>query len=67
MGLEKRVIAELEEKGVYDVYFCKGALYVINDWDMDFVQSFIDQNYPGVDVVAIAPQDDLSPYLTVNS
>lgn len=67
MGLEKRVIAELEEKGVYDVYFAKGSLYVINDWDVAFVQQFIDQNYPSVEVVPVDDQDELSPYLTVNS
>jgi hypothetical protein len=47
MGLERVVLSALEEKDIYDVYFCKSVLYVINEYDAPFVKEYIDnEGYP---------------------
>ena len=52
--------------GITDVYFHKGQLYVINDYDVEAVEEFLDETGWAADVEMVEPED-YSPYGTVNS
>lgn len=64
---EKQVLDSLEELvGITDVYFHKGKLYVINEYDVDTVEEFLDETGWAADVEMVVPED-LDPYNTINS
>lgn len=63
MGLEKRVLNDLEDEGVYDVYFHKGKLIYMNDWDEGAIRRLLKDLYPEFDqskIVAEQPQESES-------
>lgn len=60
MGLEKRVLNDLEDEGVYDVYFYGGKLFFINDWDEGAIRRLMKDLYPTFEqskIVAETPQE----------
>jgi hypothetical protein len=61
MGLEKRVLSELEEKDIYDVYFYNGKLIYVNPWDEAGIRRLIKDLFPGIDQKDIVPAEE-SPY-----
>lgn len=58
MGLEKRVLADLEDEGVYDVYFHNGKLFFLNDWDEGAIRRLIKDLYPSFEQDRIQAQED---------
>ena len=70
MGLEKTVLNELDEQvDVQDVYFSEGKLHVMNAYDAERVQGYMDINYPSVELVFDEDYlaDTYNPFDTVNS
>lgn len=57
MGLEKRVLVELEEKEIYDVYFHNGKLIYVNSWDEDGIRRLMKDLFPGFDQKDIVEDD----------
>jgi hypothetical protein len=70
MGLEKVVLADLEEQLVYDVYWSSGRLYYMNEWDLPTIRLVLRDRYPLVDQsILVADTDGVTsdPYATINS
>ena len=52
---------------ITDVYFHKGKLYVINQYDVEAVEEFLDETSWGADIEMVAPEETYDPFDTVNS
>ena len=64
---EKQVLDSLDELLVVtDVYFHKGKLYVINEYDVEAVEEYLDETGWAADVEMVAPES-YDPFDTVNS
>jgi hypothetical protein len=57
MGLEKRVLVELEEKDILDVYFHNGKLIYVNSWDEAGIRRLMKDLFPGFDQKDIVEDD----------
>lgn len=65
---EQEFLDSLEKcLGITDVYFHKGKLYVINQYDVDDVDEFLDETGWGADVEPVYPEETYDPFDTVNS
>lgn len=54
---QAKVIDALEQAlDITDVYFHKGKLYVINEYDVEAVEEFLDETSWGADVIVVAPE-----------
>lgn len=63
MGLESKILRDLEDEGILDIYWAKGNLYIINEWDEEPVRSLIETRYPNFpqnQIVAETPQSEKS-------
>lgn len=64
---EQEFLESLEKcLDITDVYFCKGKLYVINAYDVEDVEEFLDETSWGADV-ELVEVDSFDPFDTVNS
>lgn len=57
MGLEKRVLVELEEKDILDVYFYNGKLIYVNSWDEAGIRRLMKDLFPSFDQTDIVEND----------
>lgn len=55
---ELQVLNELDDLGVLDVYFHKGQLHIINDYDVDTVMFFLEDLEFGADVEVRLPDHE---------
>ena len=64
---EKQVLDSLDELlGITDVYFHKGKLYVINEYDVEAIEEYLDETGWAADIEAVYPES-YDPFDTVNS
>lgn len=48
-----------EQLDITDVYFHKGKLYVINEYDVEAVEEFLDETSWGADIELVTPQEEV--------
>lgn len=58
MGLEKRVINDLQENDIHDVYWYGGKLFFLNQWDETAIRKLMRDLYPSFEQDRIQAQED---------
>lgn len=58
---EAKVLSELADLGIEDVYFNKGKLFIVNDYDVDAVDRFLDRSRWGL-MVEWVYDEEVSSY-----
>lgn len=58
MGMERRVISDLEQQQIYDVYFYNGRLFFLNPWEESAIRRLLKDMYPKFDQNLIQKDED---------
>jgi hypothetical protein len=57
--IEKKILAQLEDQDIWDVFFSDGKLVYMNSWDESAVRTVMEDQFPQFDQSCIIHDEEL--------
>lgn len=57
--IEKKILAALEDRDIWDVYFSSGRLVYMNSWDESDVREIVQERFPQFELSDIISDEEL--------